>query len=89
MPGDDDMIKRRTSLEEALEEIESGKLAGVTAIVVNREWWQFLPAGNQSEYRRRCAEHGVTLRADEKLSRHFVELASDRREPPLSSEQRV
>jgi hypothetical protein len=83
------MIKRRTTLEEALEEIESGELAGVTAIVVNREWWQFLPAGDQSEFRKRCAKHGVDLRADDALSRHFVELASDRDEPPLSTEHQV
>lgn len=83
------MIKRRTTLEAALEEIESGELAGVTAIVVNREWWQFLTADSQSGFRKRCAQHGVDLRADDKLSRHFVELASDRDEPPLSTEHRV
>ena len=83
------MIKRRTTLEEALGEIESGALAGVTAIVVNREWWQFLPAGDQNGFRRRCAQHGVDLRADDALSRHFVELASDTGEPPLSTEHRV
>ena len=83
------MIKRRTTLEEALGEIESGVLGGVTAIVVNREWWQFLPAGDQSGFRKRCAKHGVDLRADDALSRHFVELASDRDEPPLSTEHRV
>jgi hypothetical protein len=83
------MIKRRTTLEAALDEIESGELGGVTAIVVNREWWQFLPSGSQNGFRKRCADQGVDLRADDKLSRHFVELASDRDEPPLSTEHRV
>ena len=83
------MIRRRTTLEEALGEIEAGELMGVTAIVVNLEWWQQLPNGKQSEFRKRCVRRGVDLRADEALSRHFVELASDRREPPLSTEHRV
>ena len=83
------MIKRRTTLQEALHEIESGILDGVTAIVVNGEWWQSLPTATQSDYRRRCERSGVVLRADANLSRHFVELASDAGEPPLSSERRV
>jgi hypothetical protein len=83
------MIKRRTTLDEALLEIESGTLSGVTAIVVNRDWWQELTLKSQSGFRQRCTKSGVVLRADSALSRHFVELASDTREPPLSTEQRV
>ena len=83
------MIKRRTTLEEALMEIESGVLEGVAAIVVNSDWWRSLTSVEQSGYRRRCDQRGVVLRADANLSRHFVELASDPREPPLSSERRV
>ncbi len=83
------MIKRRTTLEEALLEIESGTLIGVTAIVVNRHWWQELTQDVQSGFRRRCAKSGVDLRADTAISRHYVELASDSTEPPLSTEQRV
>ena len=83
------MIRRRTTLVEALQEIESSVLEGVTAIVVNGEWWQSLPATTQNDYRRRCEKLGVVLRADANLSRHFVELASDPREPPLSSERRI
>ena len=83
------MIRRRTTLEEALHEIESERIVGVTAIVVNLEWWQKLPTGVQSEFRKRCARRGVDLRADEAISRHFVELSSDRNEPPLSTEHRV
>ena len=83
------MIRRRTTLQEALREIESDVLNGVTAIVVNGAWWQSLTASTQSDYRRRCEKVGVVLRADTNISRHFVELASDTREPPLSSERRV
>jgi hypothetical protein len=83
------MIKRRTTLEDALLEMESGALEGVTAVVVNGEWWQSLSTTVQSNYRRRCEQLGVVLRADANLSRHFVELASDPLEPPLSSERRV
>lgn len=83
------MIKRRTTLDEALKQIESGDLAGVTAIVVNLEWWQLLSSGAQSAFRKRCARQRVDLRADESLSRHFVELATNPREPPLSTEHRI
>jgi hypothetical protein len=83
------MIKRRTTLQEALHEIESDVLSGVTAIVINEEWWQSLTTTTQSDYRRRCEKLGVVLRADANLTRHFVELASDSKEPPLSSERRV
>lgn len=83
------MIKRRTTLQEALGEIESGVLSGVTAIVVSRDWWQEQSRYSQNEYRRRCTRTGVDLRADTALSRHFVELASDPTQPPLSTELRV
>ena len=83
------MIKRRTTLADALLEIESGTLEGVTAIVVNGEWWQSLTTPVQGDFRRRCEQLRVVLRADVNLSRHFVELASDPMEPPLSSERRV
>lgn len=83
------MIRRRTTLEEALGEIESGTLTGVTAIVVNRQWWDLLAPGVQGDYRRRSSRNSVDLRADDALSRHFVELASDPGEAPLSTERRV
>ena len=83
------MIKRRTTLEDALGEIESGSLIGVRTIVVNQEWWQQLTTTVQSGYRKRCTRTGVDLRADESLSRHFVELATDTREAPLSTERRI
>ena len=83
------MIKRRTTLHEALGEIESGVLLGVTAIVVNGEWWSLLSKQEQGEFRQRCEKHRVQLRADSDISRHFVELASDTDERPLSTERRV
>ena len=83
------MIKRRTTLDEALSEIEAGTLAGVTAIVVNGSWWKELSRPIQNEFRARCERSGVQLSADDALSRHFVELASDSLEPPLSTERRV
>jgi len=83
------MIKRRTTLEDALEEIESGVLLGVTAIVVNQEWWQQLTRTVQGGYRKRCTRSGVDLRADDALSRHFVELATDQAQAPLSTERRI
>lgn len=83
------MIRRRTTLLDALNEIESGDLDGVTAIVVNDEWWQLQSRRQQGEYQERCEKHGIQLRADSELSRHFVELASDPAELPLSTERRV
>jgi hypothetical protein len=83
------MIRRRTTLEDALQEIESGILLGVSAIVVSDEWWGSQSNQEQREYRHRCEKHGVQLRADSEISRHFVELASDIEEAPLSTERRV
>ena len=83
------MIRRRTTLDEALGEIEAGTLDGVSAIVVNGSWWKELSKAVQGAFRARCERSGVQLRADDALSRHFVELASDPSEPPLSTERRV
>ena len=83
------MIKRRTTLAEALGEIEAGTLAGVTAIVVSGDWWHALDGQSQGSYRKRCSTAGIVLRTDTDLSRHFVELATDPGEPPLSTERVV
>jgi hypothetical protein len=83
------MIRRYPTLDDALRDIEGGTLQGVTAITMNREWWQTLPIGAQTEYRRRCARAGVELRADQALSRHFVELVDGKGDSPLDSEHRV
>ncbi len=83
------MIRRRTTLHDALVEIESGVLIGVKAIVVNGEWWESQSRQEQNSYRLRCEQYGVQLSADDALSRHFVELASHSVEAPLSTERRV
>jgi hypothetical protein len=83
------MIRRYPALEDALRDIQSGKVTGITAVIVNQEWWQQQDTGVQTEYRRRCARAGVELRADNTLSRHFVELIGDAGEPPLETEHRV
>lgn len=82
------MIRRRDSLAVTLHEIETGDLEGVAVIVVSREWWDGLVAGERGVFRQRCERRGIALRSDERLSRHFVELGSAA-EAPLSSERRV
>ena len=39
-------------------------------------------------YHKRCTDRGIELTADDRISRHFVEII-DGGEPPLSSERRV
>ncbi len=79
------MIVRRTSLSQALDEIESGALAART-VVVSRRFWDALSQAEQDGYRGRAARAGVELRADEVLSSHFVEVRQSEEEPPLSTE---
>lgn len=81
------MIFRRDSLEQALAEIEAQGLKEITTIVVNREWWDGLPAKDQVAYRLRAEHTGVQLRADAALSSHFVELRGPDDGPPLSTER--
>ena len=83
------MIRRRDSLPMTLDEIESGDLEGVAVIVVSRAWWNELMVGEQTLYRRRCEHHGITLRSDDRLSRHFVELGGHPATALLSSERDV
>lgn len=83
------MIRRRTTLDEALQEIEHATLEGVASIVVNDAWWRQLPESTQTAYRRRCQQLGVVLRADAAISKHYVELSSDPGEPHLSTERLI
>lgn len=83
------MIRRRDSLQVTLDEIERRVLEGVAVVVVNRDWWDALSEAERRSYRDRSERCGVALRADDRLSRHFVELGSDPTPPPLSSERRV
>jgi predicted phosphohydrolase len=83
------MVIRHDTLRQALAEIDSGSLTGASAIVVNRAWWEALSRGEQEDYRRACERHDLDLRADARLSKHFVEVIISPAEPPLSSERRV
>jgi hypothetical protein len=76
------------TLEEALAEIEAGTLADMRRVVVSREWWDALSDAERAAYHKRCLARGVDLSADDRLSRHYVELVGSE-EPPLSSERRT
>ena len=80
------MIARRDTLEQALGEIESRALAGVSTIVVSRTWWDRLSNNEQSGYRSRAARAEVELRVDEAISSHFVEVRGGDEGPPLLTE---
>jgi hypothetical protein len=83
----DTMLIRRNTLAEALDELEARRLSGVATIVVSRPWWEALAAKERDAFRRRAADVGVALRADDAMSGHFVELrGDDEATPPLSSE---
>jgi hypothetical protein len=82
------MTRRSQSLTEALADLDAGTLANVARIVVSEDWWEALSDGERSTYTRRCADRGITLSTDDRISRHFVELVG-RNDPPLSSERRV
>lgn len=83
------MIERRDCLKDVLSEIEHGGLADVSAVVVSRSWWDSLSPQEQSRYARRCAQREIELRADDRLSVHFVEVIGGRADPPLSTERQV
>jgi hypothetical protein len=80
------MIARRDTLEQALGEVESRALTGVSTIVVSRPWWDGLSIKEQSGYRSRAARAEVELRVDEALSSHFVEVRGGEEGPPLLTE---
>jgi hypothetical protein len=82
-------MRRRSSLDAALRDIDAGRLADVSRIVVSRQWWDGLSAAERDDYQRRCLRHRIELSADDRMSRHFVEVLSGPGEPPLSSEQRI
>ena len=81
------MIIRRTSLSQAFEELESGKLAGVSTLVVSRRWWDHLSMQERNAFRTRAGQAGVELRADSAMSGHFVEARGGESGPPLSTER--
>ncbi len=79
----------RTSLHDALTDVEEGALTDVSDIVASHQWWNARPTAEHTNHTRRCARHGIELRADDGMSRHFVEVLGESGEPPLSSEQEV
>jgi hypothetical protein len=83
------MIIRRTSLSQALEELESGTLAGVSTLIVSRRWWDDLSLKERSTFRTRAGQAGVDLRADSAMSGHFVEARGGESGPPLSTERGI
>jgi hypothetical protein len=82
-------MRRRTSLDSALLEVEAGTLTNVSRMVVSRGWWDALSTPLQDDYRRRCLRQHIELSADDRISRHFVEVLGDADGPPLSSERRI
>ena len=82
------MLRRNSSLEDALRQVETERPGTAGRIVVNRAWWDGLSEAERTAYRRRCDAVGVALGADDRISRHYVEVTGSD-EPPLSSEQRT
>lgn len=80
------MIALRDTLEQALGEVESRALTGVSTIVVSRPWWDGLSTNEQNGYRSRAERADVQLRVDEAISSHFVEIRGGDEGPPLMTE---
>lgn len=79
---------RRDSLDSALNEIERGNLASVSAIVFGRAWWEQLTRAEQAGFRRRAKAAHVNLRSDSVLGNHFVEVRGpSRNDIGLSTER--
>lgn len=81
-------IVRRDSLDEALSELEHGRLTGTSTIVFGRVWWEQLTRPDQASYRKRARAVRVNLRSDSMLGTHFVEVRGPSRgEQGLSTER--
>jgi CheY-like chemotaxis protein len=65
-------IMRRSSLDKALLEQETGTMAEMSTIVVGRDWWTKLAPSKQTSYRKRAKKAGVTLRSDALLGTDYV-----------------
>jgi hypothetical protein len=81
------MITRRDTLEQALNEVEAKALRGASIVVVSRRWWDDLSIAERDAYRHRADRAAVEIRADDEISRHFVEVRCGDEERPLSSER--
>ena len=83
-------MQRRSTLEDTLGDVEAGRLAGVSRVVVNRAWWEGLSRAERDAFHGRCDRRGIGVSADDRISRHFVEVIEESDEggrPPLSSER--
>jgi hypothetical protein len=67
--------------------VEARSLTDVSTIVVSQPWWDSLSHNERNAYQSRADRANVELRADEFISRHFVEIRSGEDGPPLSSER--
>jgi hypothetical protein len=83
------VLTRRDNLETALAEIETERLVGVSAIVVNLQWWSNLSAAQQEAYKLRADRAGIAVIADDRLSSHYVEVRGVDEGPPMSTERPV
>ena len=81
------MITRRESLTQALDDLEAGKLAGVSTLVVNRGWGDRLTLKDRRTFRARAGPVGVARRSDTAMTAHLVELRDQDGGPPLSTER--
>jgi hypothetical protein len=82
------MTHRYTTLEEALAAVDGGAVPKGSRIVVSWGWWDALSDAERNTYQSRCDTRGVTLSADHRISRHFVEVSGPET-LPLSSEHGV
>lgn len=73
-PSNAGPLLRRTSLEEALSEIEHGKLGESSCIVFGREWWKALTPAERMAYRARAKAVRVSLRSDSEVGEGYVEV---------------
>jgi hypothetical protein len=80
------MFTRRDTLSQAIEELETGGLAGAATIVVSGEWWNSLSTAEQTALRTRADRVGVVLNVDDKMSPHYVEVRGGSGDDRLSSE---
>jgi hypothetical protein len=83
------VLTRRDNLEAALTDIETERLVGVSAIVVNLQWWSNLAAAQQEAYKLRADRAGIAVIADDRLSSHYVEVRGVDEGPPVSTERPV
>jgi hypothetical protein len=80
------MFARCDTLEQALHELEAGRLPNAETIVVGRRWWEALSSSQQTAYHARAQRSGAALNVDDRLSAHYVEVRGGPSDQRLSSE---